>query len=99
MKISSRSSGGKGSRGRFAGGPLGEAEAREVNATSEGRLTRVRRWFVDREKDQLLWIDRRGVIVAFQTEKWAHLLSGAALARPADINLREPATCGNLRAG
>jgi len=41
----------------------------EVTATFDGRPTRVHQWFVDSDKHQVVWIDRRGVVVAFQTQE------------------------------
>lgn len=39
----------------------------EVTMTFDGHPTRVHQWFVDDEKHQIVWIDDRGVVVAFQT--------------------------------
>lgn len=39
----------------------------EVMATFDGRQMRVHQWFVDDDKHQVVWIDARGVVVAFQT--------------------------------
>ena len=41
----------------------------EVMATFDGRQMRVHQWFVDDDKHQVVWIDDRGVVVAFQTEE------------------------------
>lgn len=41
----------------------------EVNATFDGRAMRVHQWFVDDDKHQVVWIDDRGIVVAFQTEE------------------------------
>jgi hypothetical protein len=37
--------------------------------TLDGRPMRVHQWFVDDEKHQVVWIDGRDVIVAFQTQE------------------------------
>jgi hypothetical protein len=39
----------------------------EVTVTFDGRQMRVHQWFVDDDKHQVVWIDDRGVVVAFQT--------------------------------
>lgn len=41
----------------------------EVTATFDGRSMRVHQWFVDGEKHQVVWIDGRGLVVAFQTQE------------------------------
>jgi hypothetical protein len=41
----------------------------EVMVTFDGRQMRVHQWFVDDDKHQVVWIDDRGVVVAFQTEE------------------------------
>jgi uncharacterized protein DUF6134 len=41
----------------------------EVMVTFDGRTMKVHQWFVDDEKHQVVWIDERGVVVAFQTEE------------------------------
>lgn len=41
----------------------------EVTMTFDGRPMRVHQWFVDDEKHQVVWIDQRGVVVAFQTQE------------------------------
>jgi hypothetical protein len=41
----------------------------EMTATFDGRQLRVHQWFVDDDKHQIVWIDNRGVVVAFQTEE------------------------------
>ncbi|HWE76674.1 MAG TPA: DUF6134 family protein [Stellaceae bacterium] len=41
----------------------------EVMATFDGRQIRVHQWFVDDDKHQVVWIDEKGVVVAFQTEE------------------------------
>lgn len=40
-----------------------------VDATFDGRTMRVHQWFIDDDKHQVVWIDDRGIIVAFQTEE------------------------------
>ena len=47
----------------------------EVTATFDGRAMRVQQWFVDGAKHQIVWIDRRGVIVAFQTPQNGHTVT------------------------
>lgn len=44
----------------------------DVTATFDGRAMRVRQWFVDGAKHQVVWIDGRGVIVAFETQDNGH---------------------------
>ena len=41
----------------------------EVTVTFDGQPMRVHQWFVDDDKHQVVWIDARGVVVAFQTEE------------------------------
>jgi hypothetical protein len=41
----------------------------EMTATFDGRAMKVHQWFVDDDKHQIVWIDERGVVVAFQTEE------------------------------
>ena len=41
----------------------------EGMVTFDGRTMKVHQWFVDDEKHQVVWIDERGVVVAFQTEE------------------------------
>src|SRR6202000_2644185 len=41
----------------------------EVTMTFDGRPMKVHQWFVDDDKHQVVWIDERGVVVAFQTEE------------------------------
>ena len=41
----------------------------EMMVTLDGRTVRVHQWFVDDEKHQVVWIDDRGVVVAFQTQE------------------------------
>lgn len=41
----------------------------EMTMTFDGRPMRVHQWFVDDDKHQVVWIDERGVVVAFQTEE------------------------------
>ena len=41
----------------------------EVTATFDGKTMHVHQWFIDGDKHQIVWIDARGVVVAFQTEE------------------------------
>ncbi|HEX4195191.1 MAG TPA: DUF6134 family protein [Stellaceae bacterium] len=41
----------------------------EFIVTFDGRQMRVHQWFVDDDKHQVVWIDEKGVVVAFQTEE------------------------------
>jgi Family of unknown function (DUF6134) len=41
----------------------------EYMVTFDGRQMRVHQWFVDDDKHQVVWIDDKGVVVAFQTEE------------------------------
>jgi hypothetical protein len=41
----------------------------EFMVTFDGRQMRVHQWFVDDDKHQVVWIDEKGVVVAFQTEE------------------------------
>ena len=47
----------------------------DVNATFDGQTMQVRQWFVDGAKHQVVWIDRRGVIVAFETQENGHAIT------------------------
>jgi hypothetical protein len=49
--------------------PVVVKDTGEVMATFDGRSMRVHQWFVDDDKHQVVWIDGRGVVVAFQTEE------------------------------
>lgn len=41
----------------------------EFLVTFDGRQMRAHQWFVDDDKHQVVWIDEKGVVVAFQTEE------------------------------
>jgi hypothetical protein len=41
----------------------------EMTETFDGRPMRVHQWFVDSDRHQVVWIDGRGVVVAFQTQE------------------------------
>jgi hypothetical protein len=47
--------------------PVVVKDTGEVMVTFDGRQIRVHQWFVDDDKHQVVWIDERGVVVAFQT--------------------------------
>lgn len=47
----------------------------EVNMTFDGRATRVHQWFIDDDKHQIVWIDARGIIVAFQAQEQGHTVN------------------------
>jgi hypothetical protein len=49
--------------------PVVVKDTGEVMMTFDGRQMRVHQWFVDDDKHQVVWIDDRGVVVAFQTEE------------------------------
>ncbi len=49
--------------------PVVVKDTGDVMMTFNGRQMRVRQWFVDDDKHQVVWIDDRGVVVAFQTEE------------------------------
>lgn len=49
--------------------PVVVKDTGEVIATFDGRQMRVHQWFVDDDKHQVVWIDERGVVIAFQTEE------------------------------
>jgi hypothetical protein len=49
--------------------PVVVKDTGEVMVTFDGRQMRVHQWFVDDDKHQVVWIDDRGVVVAFQTEE------------------------------
>lgn len=49
--------------------PVVVKDTGEVTMTFDGRPMRVHQWFVDDDKHQVVWIDDRGVIVAFQTQE------------------------------
>jgi hypothetical protein len=49
--------------------PVTIKDTGEVTANFDGRPMRVHQWFVDDDKHQVVWIDERGVVVAFQTEE------------------------------
>ena len=49
--------------------PVVVKDTGEVMVTFDGRTMRVHQWFVDDDKHQVVWIDDRGVVVAFQTEE------------------------------
>jgi len=41
----------------------------ETNVTFDGQTMRLRQFFVDGDKHQVVWLDRNGVVVAFQTQE------------------------------
>ena len=47
----------------------------DVTATFDGHAMRVRQWFVDGAKHQIVWVDGRGSIVAFQTPEDGHTIT------------------------
>ena len=47
--------------------PVTVTDSGEVTMTFDGKQVRVHQWFVDDDKHQIVWIDDRGVVVAFQT--------------------------------
>jgi hypothetical protein len=49
--------------------PVVVKDTGEVMATFDGRQMRVRQWFIEDDKHQVVWIDERGIVVAFQTEE------------------------------
>jgi len=49
--------------------PVVVKDTGEVTATFDGRTMRVHQWFIDDDKHQVVWIDDRGVVVAFQTQE------------------------------
>ncbi|HXR85408.1 MAG TPA: DUF6134 family protein [Stellaceae bacterium] len=49
--------------------PVVVKDTGEVTATFDGRAMRVHQWFIEDDKHQVVWIDGRGVVVAFQTEE------------------------------
>jgi hypothetical protein len=49
--------------------PVVVKDTGEFMVTFDGRQMRVHQWFVDDDKHQVVWIDERGVVVAFQTEE------------------------------
>ena len=49
--------------------PVVVKDTGEVMVTFDGRQMRVHQWFVDDDKHQVVWIDDRGVVVAFQAEE------------------------------
>jgi hypothetical protein len=67
--------------------PVVVRDTGEVTMTFDGRPMRVHQWFVDDDKHQVVWIDDRGIIVAFQTQEEGAainfvLTSDAAAAAP-----------------
>jgi hypothetical protein len=49
--------------------PVVVRDTGEITTTFDGRPMRVHQWFVDDEKHQVVWIDERGIVVAFQTSE------------------------------
>jgi hypothetical protein len=49
--------------------PVVVKDTGEVTMTFDGKQMRVHQWFVDDDKHQVVWIDDRGVVVAFQTQE------------------------------
>jgi len=49
--------------------PVDVKDTGELTMNLDGRQMRVHQWFVDDGKHQVVWIDGRGVVVAFQTEE------------------------------
>lgn len=63
-----------------------------VNATFDGQPMSVHQWTVDDDKHQVVWVDDRGIVVAFQTEEQGAAINfvlqhtAAALPTPALAN-------------
>jgi hypothetical protein len=49
--------------------PVVVRDTGEITMTFDGQPTQVHQWFVDDDKHQVVWVDDRGVVVAFQTEE------------------------------
>jgi hypothetical protein len=55
--------------------PVIVTDTGEVMVTFDGRQMRVHQWFIDDDKHQIVWIDDRGVVIAFQTEEQGALIN------------------------
>jgi hypothetical protein len=73
--------------------PVVVKDTGETMVTFDGKQMKVHQWFVDDDKHQIVWIDDRGVIVAFQSEEQGAQInfvlandSAAADAAPAYAN-------------
>ena len=66
----------------------------EVTMTLDGRPMRVHQWFIDDDKHQIVWIDERGIVVAFQAQEKGHpinfVLKSEATEDGTIANLPEP---------
>lgn len=49
--------------------PVIVTDTGEITMTFDGKQVHVHQWFVDDDKHQVVWIDDRGVVVAFQTQE------------------------------
>lgn len=49
--------------------PVVVKDTGEVTMTFDGRAQHVHQWFIDDDKHQVVWIDDRGTVVAFQTNE------------------------------
>jgi len=49
--------------------PVVVTDTGEAMMTFDGQTMRLRQFFVDSDKHQVVWLDGRGVVVAFQTEE------------------------------
>ena len=49
--------------------PVVVTDTGEVTVTLDGRPVRARQWFIDDNKHQVVWIDDKGVVVAFQAQE------------------------------
>jgi hypothetical protein len=69
--------------------PVVVTDTGEVTVTFDGQPVRAHQWFVDDDKHQVVWIDDKGVVIAFQTNEQGDQVnfvlarSGTAEAAPA----------------
>jgi hypothetical protein len=61
--------------------PVVVTDTGEVTVTLDGKQVRAHQWFIDDDKHQIVWIDDKGVVVAFQTNERGDQIN-FVLARP-----------------
>ena len=70
--------------------PVTVKDTGEVTITLDGQQVRAHQWFVDDDKHQVVWIDDKGVVVAFQTDEQGTQVN-FVLARPGAAAASAPA--------
>lgn len=75
--------------------PVVVKDTGEVTMTFDGHPVRVHQWFVDDDKHQVVWIDDRGVVVAFQTEEQGAQINFVLTHATAEAEPQPPSALAN----